>query len=600
MSELDDLLRLRSEIDRRIADVGLREVAVLFVDLVRSTARLGAQRYEEAGVWLTTFQAAASTACAPQEPVFTKTLGDGLLACFADCQRGFDAARAVLAAVREHNDRQLGVTPFSVRLALHFGPALVGSDAWGYVVNVTKRLQEASPPDTLVVSEAVQTRLSAASQFVLAAHVKIPDTSDVIRMYAPAGTAMQKPPVVVEARRTGEAPPRECVLCGRTIRLASSVVGRCPTCGGPVCPAPGCRQQLSQPRLARCRVCGRSFEHGADRHTQNNCGFCGRLVGQDARPHACSGPQCGGGAVICGPCWDNGWEFCQDDLVAGLAGRQAARDSATGLSAARFRDLATEIPVRLEANLRAMQSEPLLDGTGPPIASWQALPTPELEGSNLVRRVIPDHVYLPEHVLHRLAALLPGCATWAYEVLFHHGGSAILGLSMVVDTRALLFGGGDGCLRNRGDAQRALDELRVQWPDLTYVGLFSPTRWDGECWERPPALAAATVLLVAPAEGTTYRLSDQSDKSDAGRWCCARRFLDLESQAEKLARVRAYLATNQHRTTEAGGLSAHMVAREVGSVDARVVRLAFDELCREDGLFESRRLSDGEYALCCR
>lgn len=151
-----------------------RNVTILFADISGSTAlaeRLdGEDLYE---ILQETIQVLANNVY-KYEGVVDKIIGDGLMALFgAPISHENNAERAVRAALDMQNDLlQLAQKiwsehnlELSVRIGLHSGPVIIGSfgaddlmlnyTAVGDTVNMAHRIEEAAPPGSTLVSEAV-------------------------------------------------------------------------------------------------------------------------------------------------------------------------------------------------------------------------------------------------------------------------------------------------------------------------------------------------------------------------------------------------------------------------------------------------------------
>lgn len=166
-------LRQRSgapgELPGRSEDLRLRQVSILFCDIVDSTDTLQGLDTEDAlevmGTALRRF-AALIEAAGGRVLRFT---GDGLKAAFGseqtredDAQRAVAAGLELLAVAAEHADalrRSLGVVRFAVRVGINTGDVLLGggaeenSSAMGHAVHVAARLEHAAPPGRLLIGE---------------------------------------------------------------------------------------------------------------------------------------------------------------------------------------------------------------------------------------------------------------------------------------------------------------------------------------------------------------------------------------------------------------------------------------------------------------
>lgn len=180
-------MRLLAErhVGRAIPAAGRRHLAVLFVDLVGSTA-LGEELDPEA--YLEVIRA-YETACRPLIDRYgghiNRFAGDGLVAFFGfphahedDSRRATLAGLAAQEALRRTADRALvehGIV-LAARMGVHTGLVVVGDrgsadwrgrdDAFGPTVNMAARLQTAAAPGTVVVSDAVALLVGSTMELV--------------------------------------------------------------------------------------------------------------------------------------------------------------------------------------------------------------------------------------------------------------------------------------------------------------------------------------------------------------------------------------------------------------------------------------------------
>ena len=151
-----------------VADsVRLRQVSILFCDIVDSTAILQALDTEDAlGVVGDTLRRLGGVIEATGGRVLRYT-GDGLKAAFGvehtredDAQRAVEAGLKLLEAARVHAKElqlKLGLAHFAVRVGINTGVAVLGggveaaNSAMGHAVHVAARLEQAAPPGQLLI-----------------------------------------------------------------------------------------------------------------------------------------------------------------------------------------------------------------------------------------------------------------------------------------------------------------------------------------------------------------------------------------------------------------------------------------------------------------
>src|SRR5262245_676804 len=105
-------------------------ITVLVIDIRGFTRRAERLTPRETVAFLNDCFSVVVAALAAEEAVLDKYIGDGILAFFegeGHPRRAMRAARAVLAAVGRYNSTRPGTEPVAVGVALHTGPALVGT-----------------------------------------------------------------------------------------------------------------------------------------------------------------------------------------------------------------------------------------------------------------------------------------------------------------------------------------------------------------------------------------------------------------------------------------------------------------------------------------
>jgi class 3 adenylate cyclase len=146
-----------SEVLRPGDDVEIDQVTLMFTDLKGSTAlyaRIGDARAYQI---VREHYAFLTRAIRAHDGAIVKTIGDAVMAAFADPA---DAARAALAVQREITDfnRASGMAGLVIKLGLHAGPCIAVTlndrlDYFGSTVNLAARLQGQSEGGDIVLSE---------------------------------------------------------------------------------------------------------------------------------------------------------------------------------------------------------------------------------------------------------------------------------------------------------------------------------------------------------------------------------------------------------------------------------------------------------------
>src|SRR5262245_36279676 len=150
----------------RPTDGERRQLTVMFIDLVGSTALSQQLDPEDYHVRVVAYQAACQRIIARYEGHIAQYLGDGVLAYFGyPAAHEDDAVRAVRSGLEIVTAvRQLASTPpLQVRIGIHTGPVMVGEIgagehterlALGETPNIAARVQGMAAPNTVFISQA--------------------------------------------------------------------------------------------------------------------------------------------------------------------------------------------------------------------------------------------------------------------------------------------------------------------------------------------------------------------------------------------------------------------------------------------------------------
>jgi class 3 adenylate cyclase len=175
--------RVHAPVPHVSSDDELRPVAVLFADVVGSTALAERLPPDEAKALIGECVSQMSRAVHEYGGTVQAYMGDGICAYFGvptaredDPERAARAALRILEVVNDYArdvERAWGIEQFAVRVGINAGPAAVGvvgavdeqTVAFGDTTNVAARLQALAAPGTVVVGEEAARRL--ANRFVL-------------------------------------------------------------------------------------------------------------------------------------------------------------------------------------------------------------------------------------------------------------------------------------------------------------------------------------------------------------------------------------------------------------------------------------------------
>ena len=153
---MEELLRLRAQIDDEVTQRFAHQLCLMMADVVGSTrfyqkhgdvkGRLLIQRHNDTLFPLITKVGGK----------VVKTIGDGIMASFADPHDALDSALAIQQTLWQRNQHSLEEDVLRTKLSLHYGAALVeDNDIYGDLVNTSARLNAIAEPDQILVSQSV-------------------------------------------------------------------------------------------------------------------------------------------------------------------------------------------------------------------------------------------------------------------------------------------------------------------------------------------------------------------------------------------------------------------------------------------------------------
>lgn len=174
----------RLKAGERIAD-GHESVSVLFADIVGFTA--GARRAgpEVTVAMLNRFFSAADDLAEQHGCEKIKTIGDCVMAAAGlpepRSNHADTLARYALALRKAVEDESFAGAPLRLRIGLHSGPAVAGVigrrrfayDLWGDTVNMASRIQSATEPGEIQLSDATRQQLGQSFSCVAAGEIEV-------------------------------------------------------------------------------------------------------------------------------------------------------------------------------------------------------------------------------------------------------------------------------------------------------------------------------------------------------------------------------------------------------------------------------------------
>jgi len=90
-----------------------------------------------------------------------KTMGDEIMATFADCDAAIDAAVEMQAAIAGHPDLEVEGQQITIRIGCHFGPVVIETrDVFGAAVHTANRMTSQAKAGQIITTSATVERLS--------------------------------------------------------------------------------------------------------------------------------------------------------------------------------------------------------------------------------------------------------------------------------------------------------------------------------------------------------------------------------------------------------------------------------------------------------
>src|SRR4051812_25930518 len=153
--DLQELIEKRREIDRALLERHAVETAVLFTDIVGSTAYFE-QRGDIEGLALVHRHNDLLFPVVKQHHGrVIKTIGDSIMAAFLDPRDGLACAVALQETLAKETGTA-SVERIRIRVGVHFGRVLKdGEDVFGDTVNTAARVASAADGDEILVSQAL-------------------------------------------------------------------------------------------------------------------------------------------------------------------------------------------------------------------------------------------------------------------------------------------------------------------------------------------------------------------------------------------------------------------------------------------------------------
>jgi class 3 adenylate cyclase/CHAT domain-containing protein/tetratricopeptide (TPR) repeat protein len=212
-TNIEALLRERSKIDDLLQRQFRHEVTLLFTDIRGSTSyferwgdlsgRQMVQRHNDLLFPL----------IAQQQGTILKTIGDAIMASFAEPASAVQAAMAMQQALRDYNRDREAAEQIHIRIGINSGRALVEPhDVFGDVVNAAARVESCALPDQILISEATYHRLPTTIPCRLLGAKEVKGKSVPIQLYEVLWDDLNTVQETVLLRGAAVTSPQEKVL----------------------------------------------------------------------------------------------------------------------------------------------------------------------------------------------------------------------------------------------------------------------------------------------------------------------------------------------------------------------------------------------------
>jgi len=137
------------------------DLVILFADVVGSTRLFEALGDEAARDIVAICVGLMRRATEQQGGKVIKTMGDEIMASFADCDDALEAAVQMQTEVRAHPALVVDGQQVAIRVGAHYGPAVVEArDVFGATVHTANRMTSQAKAGQIIITEALHHRLS--------------------------------------------------------------------------------------------------------------------------------------------------------------------------------------------------------------------------------------------------------------------------------------------------------------------------------------------------------------------------------------------------------------------------------------------------------
>jgi serine/threonine protein kinase len=153
---VEELLEHRQNIDRIIESKYKRSIVILFSDIVGSTQFFDQRGDIEGRAMVSRHHRQMFPVIKKYEGSVIKTMGDSIMASFKNVPEACSCAKEMQLVLMQENQSLAPEDRVSVRIALHFGKAVIEKDdVFGDAVNVASRIEKFTDGDQIMISQSV-------------------------------------------------------------------------------------------------------------------------------------------------------------------------------------------------------------------------------------------------------------------------------------------------------------------------------------------------------------------------------------------------------------------------------------------------------------
>ena len=192
----EEILSQASGADTRVA---IRDMTVFYLDIVGFTALTEKAAPEESVKLLNDVFGMCGVITREKQGDIDKFIGDAIMAVFIDANDAVEAAEMLLDKAFPHLNGQraeAGLDPVYVRIGINSGVLVQGDigttdrkdlTVIGDVVNTAQRIESVTPPNSLRISEATHSRLSAENgrRFRFDRKTTVKNRAEPVNLFAP-------------------------------------------------------------------------------------------------------------------------------------------------------------------------------------------------------------------------------------------------------------------------------------------------------------------------------------------------------------------------------------------------------------------------------